>query len=111
MMFKKSLILKAGNFRSVHLCEDYDMWVRMIENNTKCYNFEKILVYMRISSDFYKRRGGIKYLKSILRFKKELYNKNFYSLKDFIKSSGAHVIMCLLPNKLRDILYRKLLRK
>lgn len=111
VMFKKSKVMEAGNYRSYYLCEDYDMWTRMIEKNAICYNFKEILVYMRISEDFYKRRGGIKYLKSILKFKKEQYDKGFYSKKDFIISSFAHIIMCLLPNKLRDFLYRKILRK
>lgn len=111
IMFKKSKVLEAGNYRSYYLCEDYDMWVRMIEKDAVCYNFKEILVYMRISKDFYKRRGGIKYLKSILKFKKEQYKKGFYTTKDFIISSCAHIVMCLLPNFLRDFLYRKILRK
>ena len=110
VMLRKSKIIEAGNYREYYLCEDYDMWIRMIEKKARCYNIQDILVYMRVSKDFYKRRGGIKYLKSILRFKKEQYLKGFYSLKDFIISSSAHIIMCLLPNKLRDFLYRKILR-
>lgn len=110
VMLRKSKIIEAGNYREYYLCEDYDMWIRMIEKKARCYNIQDVLVYMRVSKDFYKRRGGIKYLKSILRFKKEQYLKGFYSLKDFIISSSAHIIMCLLPNKLRDFLYRKILR-
>ncbi len=111
VMLKKSKVLEAGNYRSYYLVEDYDMWVRMIENGANCYNFEEILVFMRISEDFYKRRGGIKYLNSILKFKKEQFNNGFYSKKDFIVSSFAHIVMCLIPNKMRDLLYRKVLRK
>ena len=111
VMLKKSKVLDAGNYRSYYLVEDYDMWVRMIENGANCYNFEEILVFMRISEDFYKRRGGIKYLSSILKFKKEQFNNGFYSKKDFIISSFAHIVMCLMPNKMRDLLYRKVLRK
>lgn len=111
VMFKKSKVIEAGNYRSYYLVEDYDMWIRMIEKQANCYNFQEVLVYMRISNDFYKRRGGIKYLKSILKFKKEQLHKGFYSRKDYIISSTAHIVMCLLPNKVRDFLYRKVLRK
>lgn len=111
IMFRKSKVLEAGNYRSYYLCEDYDMWIRMIEKNAKCYNFREILVYMRIGEDFYKRRGGIKYLKSILKFKKEQYKKGFYSRKDYFISSGTHIVICLMPNKIRDIFYKKVLRK
>ena len=111
VMFKKTKVLEAGNYRSYYLCEDYDMWIRMIEKDATCYNFKEVLVYMRISNDFYKRRGGIKYLKSILKFKKEQLNKGFYNIKDFIISSMAHVIMCLIPNFAINLLSKKVLRK
>lgn len=111
IMFRKSRVIEAGNYRSYYLCEDYDLWVRMIMNNAKCYNFQDNLVYMRIGKDFYKRRGGIKYLKSILKFKKEQYKKGFYSSKDFMISSCASIFVCLMPNKVRDYLYRNILRK
>lgn len=111
VMLRKSKVLEAGNYRSYYLVEDYDMWIRMIEHGAKCYNFQEILVFMRISEEFYKRRGGLKYLKSILKFKKEQLHNGFYSKKDFIVSSCAHIIMCLMPNKIRDLLYRKVLRK
>ena len=70
-MLRKSKIIEAGNYREYYLCEDYDMWIRMIEKKARCYNIQDILVYMRVSKDFYKRRGGIKYLKYILKFKRE----------------------------------------
>lgn len=110
VMIRKSKILEANNYRDYYLCEDYDMWIRMIEVGAQCYNFQEVLTYMRINNDFYKRRGGKKYLKSILKFKKEQYKKGFYSRKDFFLSSTAHIIVCLLPNNVRDFVYRKLLR-
>ena len=66
---------------------------------------------MRINEDFYKRRGGIKYLKSILKFKKEQYKKGFFTWKDFIFSSGASIFTCILPNEMRELVYKKILRK
>lgn len=111
IMFKKSAVIKAGNYREYYLCEDYDMWVRMIRNNSKCYNIQKKYVYMRISDDFYKRRGGIKYLKSILKFKKEQLDVGYFTKREYLKSTIPHIVVCLLPNGLRDLIYKKLLRK
>lgn len=111
VMLRKSKVLEAGNYRSYYLCEDYDMWIRMMEKNANCYNFKDVLVYMRIGDDFYKRRGGIKYLKSILKFKKEQYKKGFYTKKDYIVSSGSSMVVCLVPNFIREIFYKKVLRK
>lgn len=111
VMFKKSKLLEAGNYRSYYLCEDYDMWIRMVEKDAKCYNFKDILVFMRINEDFYKRRGGIKYLKSILKFKREQYKNGFFSKKDYIISGGTYIIICLMPNVIRETFYKKVLRR
>lgn len=110
MMLRKSKIVEAGNFRSYYLVEDYDMWIRMLKKGAKAYNIQDILVFMRISDDFYKRRGGVKYLKSILKFKREQYKNGYYSLKDFIISSFASIVTCLMPNGIREFIYKKILR-
>ena len=111
IMFKKSEVIKAGNYREYYLCEDYDMWLRMIRSNCKCYNIQENLVYMRISDDFYKRRGGIKYLKSINKFKKEQMSVGYFTKMEYLKSIIPHAIVCLMPNFMRDLIYKKLLRK
>lgn len=111
LLYKKSAVLKAGNYREFYLCEDYDLYVRMISSGCICYNIQQSLVYMRIGHDFYKRRGGWKYMKSILRFKKELLKTGYFSFFDYLKSAIPHIIVCLLPNSFRDWIYRNLLRK
>lgn len=111
MLLRKSKVLEAGNYRTYYLCEDYDMWIRMFMVKAKAYNIQENLVYMRISDDFYKRRGGIKYLKSILKFKTEQFKNGFYSIKDYAISSCASIITCLMPNAVRELIYKKILRK
>ncbi len=111
IMYKKSAVLSAGNYREYYLFEDFDMWVRMLRNGCECYNIQDFLTFMRISDDFYRRRGGLKYLKSIYKFKKEQYKVGYVSYFGFLKAFIPHAIVCLLPNMLRDVIYRKLLRK
>lgn len=111
VMYKKSMVLKAGNYRNYYYVEDYDLWVRMIQNGCKCKNINEYLSYVRVSKDLYKRRGGIKYLKSILKFKKELYKNGFYSFSDYIISTSSHILVCMMPGSLRQFIYKKMLRK
>lgn len=111
IMFKKSDVIKAGNYREYYLCEDYDIWVRMIRSGCKCYNIQENLVFMRISDDFYKRRGGIKYLKSINKFKKEQVSVGYFTKLEYLKSIVPHAIVCLMPNFMRNFIYKKMLRK
>lgn len=111
LLYKKEEVLKAGNYREFYLCEDYDLYVRMITSGCKCYNIQEPLVFMRIGEDFYKRRGGWKYMKTILKFKNEQLKNGYFSLPDYLKSTIPHIIVCLMPNSLRDWVYRNLLRK
>jgi len=111
VMIKKDATLAAGNYRSFKFCEDYDLWVRMILNGAKCYNVQKSLVSMRISPDFYKRRGGANYVKSIVKFKKELHDIGYFNKKDFTLSAGSTVLVGLVPNFIRSKLYTHMLRK
>ncbi|MBQ9936236.1 MAG: glycosyltransferase [Lachnospiraceae bacterium] len=111
LLYKKSEVIAAGNYRDFYLCEDYDLYVRMLRNDCKCYNIQKPLVYMRVNSDFYKRRGGWRYMKTILKFKNEQLRIGYFSLFDYLRSTIPHVIVCLMSNNLRDWVYRNLLRK
>lgn len=111
VMFKKNAVLDCGNYAKCDFCEDYDLWARMIKNGKKFYNIDSPVLYMRVNNMFYRRRGGVKYMTRVLKFKKRLYNDDFYSLKDFIFSSTASIIVTLSPTFLRKILYRRVLRK
>ena len=110
-MFNVESVIKAGSYQESKLTEDYDLYIRMIMNNCKFYNFQKVFTYMRVNEDFYNRRGGLKYLKPILGFKYKWYRKGFYSFKEFIITSSSSLIVSIVPNKLRTLIYKKLLRK
>lgn len=111
VLIKKEKVINSGNYRSYHLVEDYDMWLRMIRSGCKCYNIQEPLIYVRISEDLYKRRGGRKYLKSILKFKREQFKIGYMCFSDFFISSFSSIIVCLIPSSLRKLVYEKLLRK
>lgn len=111
IMYKKSEVLRAGNYQECYLCEDYDLYARMELNGVKGYNIQEPLLYVRVSPKFYDRRGGMKYLKSILKFKKRLYKCGFFTTKQYIVTCSAHIVVCLIPNKLRELIYKKYLRK
>ncbi len=111
LLYKKNQVISAGNYHDFYLCEDYDLYVRMLKNGCKCYNIQEPLVCMRIGKDFYKRRGGIKYLKTMLKFKKQQLKNGYFSFGDYLKSSTAHIIVCLMPNFIREYIYKNILRK
>ncbi len=109
-MYRKAKVIQAGNYRDYPYMEDYDLWVRMIKTGCKMLNIDEYLSYVRTSKDLYRRRGGIKYLKIVLKFKNEMYKSGFYSLKNYAISTSIHIIVCLMPGVIRQFIYEKLLR-
>ena len=113
--FKKSEVIRAGNYQQTSeypIYEDYDLFSRMVfETHVKCYNIQDNLYYIRTSEDFYKRRGGIEYAKTILRFKWHLHKRRHMSLGDFLVSGLGQAFVCVIPNKLRKLYYMKFLRR
>lgn len=111
MFLYKDDILKVGNYESWYLCEDYDLWTKLIRAGCKCHNIQQPLTYRRISDDFYKRRGGIKYCHNILRFIKHLRKQKYRSFGQYWKRWLSTVVTALAPNFVRKFIYTKLLRK
>lgn len=112
VMYKKGAVLKSGNYHSVFLYEDYDLFSRMVlAHHVKSYNIPESLYYIRTSDDFFKRRGGAKYAKTVLKFKWGQYKKGYMSLLDFCISGLGQAFVCILPNSLRKGFYMNFLRK
>ena len=111
VMYKKGAVIRSGNYHSVPLYEDYDLFARMVlEYNVRSYNIQENLYYIRTSEDFFKRRGGLKYAKTVLNFKWKQHKKGYMSLADFCISGLGQAFVCVLPNSLRKVIYLKLLR-
>lgn len=111
VMYKKEAVLAVGNYQDIKLYEDYDLFLRMIiERKMKAYNIQETLYHIRVSNEFYKRRGGLEYMNTALKFKKKQYQKGYISLKDLIISGGGQAIVCMMPNALRKAFYMFFLR-
>lgn len=109
--FKKQAVFDAGSYKEFPLFEDYYLWVRMLQNGAKGGNIPETILYMRAGVDMYNRRGGFSYAKKAVRFRWHLRKMGFSSMADFIKSAGGQVVVSIMPNKLRQVFYKKILRK
>ncbi len=111
VIFRKSAVLKSGNYHPVLLYEDYDLFSRMVlEQHIISCNIPEPLYFVRTSSDFFKRRGGIRYAKTALRFKWRQYKKGYMTMEDFCISGLGQAFVCILPNAFRKAFYLKFLR-
>ncbi|WP_371513631.1 glycosyltransferase [Streptococcus sp. 20925_1_22] len=57
VFFKKSSVLKAGNYKSLPLVEDYYLWARMAAQGCRFANLNRVLVYARVGNGMHMRRS------------------------------------------------------
>lgn len=111
VVYRKSKVLDAGGYDpDAYLHEDYDLFTRMLMKGSIGANSDEVLLNMRVNEDFYKRRGGRKYLKTLLKFNKKLYKSGFTKFSDYFIRSCANIVSCLMPSALRKSFYKKALR-
>lgn len=111
VMFKKSKVLEAGNYKEIFLNEDSYLWGRMLSKGFIFRNIQKSLIYFRTTDDTYKRRGGWKYIKAEYGLQKEFLKLGIINKAEFIRNITLKNIIRLIPNWLRKFIYLKILRK
>lgn len=111
VMFKKSKVLEAGNYKEIFLNEDSYLWGRMLSKGCVFKNIQEPLVYFRTTDDTYKRRGGWKYIKAEYGLQKEFLKLGIINKVEFLRNITIKNVIRLIPNNLRKFIYLKLLRK
>lgn len=110
VMYKKSTVLRAGNYEHCPLMEDDMMWIRMLIAGAKCANVDDYLVYARTGYAMIERRGGWAYFLKYRSGRKKILETGYISKWDYLKTVGVQLIVALMPKKLRLFVFTKLLR-
>lgn len=110
VMYKKSSVLKAGNYEHCPLMEDDMLWVRMILAGAKCANVNDYLVFARTGTAMIERRGGWAYYKKYRSGKKKIKETGFIGEKDYLKAMVPQLAVSLMPKRLRLWVFTKVLR-
>ena len=111
VMFKKNAVLEIGGYHDdYYRFEDYDLWIRMFQSGAVGYNIQDVILYMRISYNFYLRRGGSVFAKDTLRFHRYLTHIGWSRRRSMITCAIPHAAVCVMPTFVRKRVY-KLLRK
>lgn len=111
VMYKKEIILKLGGYPEMDYFEDYYLWMKVLKNNYSVKNIDDIVIKARSDEEHIKRRGGIKYIRHIKKFEKELYKEGYIDKKSYIINTLERTTISILPNKLRKKIYNIFLRK
>lgn len=111
VMYKKAAVLKAGNYKPCPDFEDYYLWCRMLAGGAVAANHPDYLLYARTGAAMFQRRGGMRYCRNALTFRKLQRQTGLTSPFDRAYAGCAHIVFSLMPGALRGKLYKKILRK
>lgn len=111
VMYKKSTVLKAGNYMHCPLMEDDMMWIHMLLVGAKCANIDDYLVYARTGYAMIERRGGWAYYQKYRNGRKKILETGYISRWDYYKTIWIQLIVALMPKKLRLFVFTNMLRK
>lgn len=109
VMYKRSAVLRAGNYQPCPLMEDTLLWVNMILSGAKCKNIDDSLVFARVGADMFERRGGFAYFKKYKQGRKRVRETGYIGFFDYYYTLLVQLCVALIPNKLRGFIFKKML--
>jgi glycosyltransferase involved in cell wall biosynthesis len=100
VMFRKSRLALIGNYEEAHLSfEDYGTWLKG-KKILKYANIPKILVKVKVNSDFANRRSGWKYFIREFKFFKKYYENDSISLFWLLINTSSRFALRNMPSSL-----------
>lgn len=109
--YRRSVVVEVGGYPDIFLKEDYALWASMLSNGASMINLDEVLVRATAGSEMYKRRGGIKYVRSEIDIQKFLIKHGLQSVSGAIFIGLSRSLVFLMPAFLRGFVYEKFLRK
>lgn len=112
VMLNKDSVQKVGGYIDWYCEEDYYLWIRMVLSEMHFANLPDVLVKVRVGSEMYQRRGGMRYFKSEVGIQKLMLENNLISWPRYAYNVfGRWCIQVAMPNWLRGFVFRIMFRK
>jgi glycosyltransferase involved in cell wall biosynthesis len=111
VMFRKEHVLKSGNYEPLLWFEDYYLWARMIMKGYHIANIDHVLVRTTVDNQYFRRRGGLSYVKKEILLTKKLRNIGFHSIFHSIRFITVRIVIRFTPVKYRSWFYFRALRE
>ena len=97
VIFKKSSVIGAGNYRPFFGYEDYYLWIRMLQNGAMIGNIPEDLVFARVGNNMFARRHGFRFFKQELRLQKEFLKIDFLNEREYLRNIILRAFPRLFP--------------
>lgn len=106
VMFRASFFDKVSSYNaSYKKNQDTELWFRAFKAGCKFGNLNDIVLSFRVSKDMYKRRGGTKFAKEVLKLRNEINKSLGYGLKATL-FGYAYYIMAISPGWVKKFAYK-----
>ena len=111
VMYRRSAILEIGNYQHFPFLEDYSLWSRMLTKGYQIRNLEDVLVRARTSMALVRRRSGWDYFKTFSRLRKLQHELGLTNTLEYLKAMAGTFLMIMQPGFVKELAYKKVLRK
>lgn len=111
VMFRKCAVLDCGNYCHFPLLEDYHLWSRMLAKGYEIGNIAEVLVYARIDDNFSLKRGGWEYFKRYCELRRMQQKIGYTNLTEYFWGMICSFVMTMQPIRMRDWVYKHILRR
>lgn len=110
VVYRREAVIRAGGYKHLDLLEDYWLFARMLAGGARAANVRSSLVLYRVGAGAYKRRGGLRLLRSEVRLqllmRKSGFTTTFQLARNLLVRGGYR----LVPEAVRRPLYRRMIR-
>lgn len=106
VMFRASFFDKVTSYNANYKKnQDTELWYRAFKAGCKFGNLKDVVLTFRVSKDMYKRRGGTKFAKEVLKLRNEINKGLGYGLKATL-FGYAYYVMAISPGWVKKFAYR-----
>ncbi|MDY6143829.1 MAG: glycosyltransferase [Arcanobacterium sp.] len=107
VVFRKGIVEGAGGYKGGGRMEDYWLFARMLQSNARVANLPDSLVYYRVGSGAYERRGGRGMTSTEFHMQMLMYSAGFTNTFEFLRNLVVRVPYRLVPARFRERIYHR----
>jgi glycosyltransferase involved in cell wall biosynthesis len=111
VIINKAKLNEVGGYVDFRNLEDYYLWVRFLFSDFEVFNVDRVVLHMRSGKDLYKRRTGLGYLKRYIKLRSIMRKKQFLNFFEEVTGDAFMTINVMVPNIIRELVYKKILHK
>ena len=107
VMFDKNSVIRCNNYSEYRLCQDVELWVRMLHDDCKMKNIPESLVKVRFDEKACLRRKNKLNIKIMTEIWRKFYKNGYCSYLDYMWIKTTQHIAGALPTWLLIKLYKR----